>query len=91
MFLNPKKVYFLFLISTSPIVAMACQPPMYGDNQQLNNMAQQAYTQCLNNEQYQQQQQRQQQQQQQQLQQREAAQERRQYLDNLPRQMPPGY
>jgi hypothetical protein len=67
----------------TPLIASAfCSIPMYGNNMQLNQMAQAAYQQCMQQQQYQQQQQ--QYQQQQRLDQQ--SQQMQQSIDNQQRQ-----
>ena len=65
----------------TPLIALAfCNVPMYSNNQQLNQMAEANYNQCMQNESFQQQQQQQYQQQQQRVDQQ--SQQMQQSIDN---------
>jgi aspartate/tyrosine/aromatic aminotransferase len=94
MFLNnTKKIKVFITLQMFQCAAMAyCNSPVYGNNSQMNQMADNIYRQCLANEQLakqMQQQQQQMQQQQQQMRQQEwqmQQQQQRQNLDNFMQQ-----
>ena len=84
MLLNTKKIFVFIAILVSPAFAMAfCNAPTYGNNAQMNQMADNMYRQCLASEQQakqMQQQQNQMRQQQWQMQQEQQRQQNNQYI-----------